>query len=244
MDLESATEDLYRVAPAEFTSTRDAMAVQARQAGQQELASSLRKLRKPSVGAWLANLLVLEQSSDVRRLVDLGAELRAPNRQLEGEQIRRVSKERSVAVSGLVRDAKSRASRLDQPVSRAASEELEATLEAAFADPKAAESLLRGRLNKGLHYSGLGFDAQASPGVSGSRTASRRADRTAAKRNLEKASNEAQRADAQMEKTSQAVTAATQELTRLKSAKTVAIRHSKEAHAKVSAAKKALGALH
>ena len=82
--------------------------------GQRELAASLKKLRKPSVGAWLANLLVAEQSSDVEQLVDLGAELRIPKRKLEGDQIRRVSKEKGDVVAKLVRDATSKASREGQ----------------------------------------------------------------------------------------------------------------------------------
>src|SRR5271165_5698348 len=99
MELDSAAQELYRLAPAQFTSARDMMVAAARQAGDPELASSLKKLRKPSVGAWLANLLVFQQASDVQRLVDLGAELRAPERKLDGEQIRRVSKEKGDSVS-------------------------------------------------------------------------------------------------------------------------------------------------
>ena len=165
MDLERATEELYRVTPARFTSARDAMAAAARDVGQRELAASLKKLRKPSVGAWLANLLVSEQSSDVEHLVDLGAELRMPKRKVEGDQIRRVSKEKGDVVSKLVRDATSKASREGQSVSASAMLELEATLDAAFADPQAAEMLLQGHLSSGLHYSGLGFAEQAVSGI-------------------------------------------------------------------------------
>jgi hypothetical protein len=223
------------------------MAAEARQAGQPELASSLKRLRKPSVGAWLANLLVFEQSDDVERLVDLGAELRAPNRKLDGEQIRRVSKEKSDAVSKLVRDAESRASRADQSVSTAASQELEETLEAAFANPEAAESLLGGGLNRGLHYSGLGFGNQPvtrSPKGTKGRTSEGRSgsnvDRIAAERDLEMAQHEAQQADALLATARQAVAETAQELARLKSAEMLAVRKSKAAHVKVSSAKKKL----
>jgi hypothetical protein len=92
MDLENATQELYRVAPAHFTAARDRMAAEARQAGDSDLATSVKKLRKPSVGAWLVNLLVFEQPSDVERLVELGVELRSPKLKLHGEQIRKVSK--------------------------------------------------------------------------------------------------------------------------------------------------------
>lgn len=235
------------MAPAKFTAARDAMAAEARKAGHQELAASLKKLRKPSAGAWLANLLVLEQSSDIERLVDLGTELRAPKRKLEGEEIRRVSKEKSDAVSELVRDARSKASRAGHSVSAAASQELEETLEAAFADPQAAESLLEGHLSSGLHYSGLGFGAQTflapptnAKGSASARRAKSEAEQIAAERNLEKVHDEAERADADLETARQALAEAARELTRLKSAEALAVRRSKAAHARVSTTKKKL----
>jgi hypothetical protein len=249
MNLETATRELYRVAPARFTTTRDAMATAARDAGQRELASSLKKLRKPSVGAWLANLLVLEQSSDVEQLVDLGAKLRAPQRNVEGDQIRRVSREKGDAVSKLVRHARSMASREGQSVSAAASLELEATLEAAFADPQAAASLLQGRLSSGLHYSGLGFGEQADtgstsdPASSASTRRAKSADKIAAERNLAKARHESERADAHLEMASRAVADAAEHLTRLESTKAEAVRRSEEAHARASAARQKLDKL-
>ena len=247
MELERATRDLYRTAPAEFTAARDVMAAEARQAGDSELASSLKKLRKPSVGAWLANLLVLEQASDVKRLIELGAQLRAPERKLEGAQIRRVSKEKGEVVSQLMRDAQSKASEAGQSVSATAAQELEATLEAAFADPQAAQTLLGGCLTSGLHYSGLGFGelaASGSPtgtkGPASPHGARSEADRVAAEQSLEKACHEAELADADVEKARQALARAAEELTRLKSSEALAVRRSKAAHAKVSAAMKNL----
>jgi len=247
MDLAPATQELYRLPPAQFTAARDAKVSEARQAGRAELASSLKKLRKPSVGAWLANLLVLEQSKDVERLIELGVELRSPKRKLEGQQIRRVSKEKGDAVSKLVRDARSKASQKGQSVSAAALQELETTLEAAFADPQAAESLRGGRLSSGLHYSGLGFATPPQPGSlprktgsASDRSSRSEADQIAAKRNLENANRDAEQADAHAERARQAVAKAADELTRLKSAEALAVQRSKEAHAQASTAKRKL----
>lgn len=247
MDLESASQELYGLAPNEFTAARDAKASEARKAGCPELAASLKKLRKPTVGAWLANLLVLGQSRDVEHLIDLGVELRAPKHSLEGAQIRRVSKEKADAVSKLVRDARSQASRMGQPVSAAALQELEATLEAAFADPQAAETLRSGRLSSGLHYSGLGFASQRQAGslqrTTGStsdRSSRSRADQVAAQRDLEKAKRDVEQADADVVKARRAVAVVADELKRLKSGEALAVRRSKEAHDRASAAKKKL----
>ena len=247
MDLEGASQELYGLAPSEFTAARDAKASEARKAGCPELASSLKKLRKPSVGAWLANLLVLEQSRDVERLIDLGVELRAPKHDLEGELIRRVSKEKGDAVSKLLRDARSKASRMGQPVSAAALQELEATLEAAFADPQAAETLRGGRVSSGLHYSGLGFPAHSQTGSlprargSTSDQSSRsRPDQVAAQRDLQKANRDVEQADADVGKARRAVAVATDELKRLKSVEALAVRRSNEAHDRAAAARKKL----
>lgn len=256
MDLESATHELYRLVPTQFTAVRDAKASEARQAGHPDLASSLKKLRKPSVGAWMANLLVLEHSNDVERLIDLGGELRSPRNKPEGQQIRRVSKEKGDAVSKLMREATSKASRMGQPVSVAALQELEATLEAAFADPQAADDLRGGHLSRGLHYSGLGFTGPTQS-TSLSRTKSPTSSRTkspmsprisragperiAAQRNLDKANREVQRADAALKKARQAVAEAADRLTHLKSAEVLAVRRSKEARDRALAAERKLG---
>jgi hypothetical protein len=248
MDLDSATKELYGLVPMQFTAARDAKASEARQAGRPDLASSLKKLRKPSVGAWLANLLVLERSRDVERLIDLGGELRAPGNRIEGEQIRRVSKEKGDAVTKLMREAKSKASRMGHPVSVAALQELEATLDAAFADPHAAEDLRGGHLSRGLHYSGLGFTTptQTTSPSRGKGSASPRSsrsdpDRIAAQRRLDKANREVQQADAEVKKARQAVAKAADGLTRLKSTEVLAMRRSKEARDRVLAAEKKLG---
>lgn len=249
MEFERARRDLYRKAPADFTAARDAMASEARQGGDSALATKLKKLRKPSMGAWLANVLVLEQLDDVERLVDLGAQLRTPKRELDGEQIRRVSKEKSDAVAKLVRDAKSRASVAGLSCSAAASGELEATLEAAFADPQAAESLLRGSLSSGLRYTGLGFGAQLNaPAPTGTKGSSspRRAGSDAARiaeRDLEKAHREAERAEGELETARRAATDAAKALTRLQAAEALAERRSQSARARESAAKEKLGKL-
>jgi hypothetical protein len=248
MDLESATQELYGLAPAQFTAARNAKVIEARKAGFSDVAASLKELRKPSTGAWLANLLVRERSKEIENLVELGDSLRVPQSTRGGDQIRKVTKEKVDAASKLIRHAKSRASQLSHPASTSAIEELETTLDAAFADPQAAARLRQGRLTSGLLYSGLGFIAQtqsgspsrpkASKGSASAQGSRSVADRASMKRDLDKAIREAEQADAHLQKTRQAVAAAADELVRLRSDETLAVRRSKEAHAKASAAKK------
>lgn len=58
MDIDDVADELYAVLPAEFTATRDDRARAARRAGDRELARRISTLRKPTLGAWAANLLV------------------------------------------------------------------------------------------------------------------------------------------------------------------------------------------
>jgi hypothetical protein len=249
VDLESVTRELYGLLPNEFTGTRDARASEARNAGDKTLASSVKKLHRPTVGAWLANLVVRERPKDVGRLIALGAELRKTRRSLDGEQIRRVSRERNETVTRLVRDARFLAARRGQPVSDAAVLELEATLDAAFADPTSAEALQGGHLTTALQYSGLGL--APGPDISSGTTSDRQAGEKPrstgtlrkAQHDLEVANRDAARADAQVEEARLAVLAAEEDLTRLKAAVGEAKQRAQDAHRKAATAEKSLDAL-
>lgn len=156
MDLDSVAGELYELPPEEFTSARNARAGEARSAGDRELAAAIKKLRRPTAGAWLANLLVRERPEQVAELLDLGAAMRRAQEELAGNELRQLSQQRRQAVAALGDEARHLVRELGRPLSEASARELEATLQAAIADPGAAEELRRGRLTAGLRYSGLG----------------------------------------------------------------------------------------
>lgn len=253
--LNRRVDELYGLPPNEFIAARDSLVAEARKAGDQAVASSLKTMRKPSVGAWLANRLARERTQDLDRLVTLGGRLRDATNSLDGDQIRAASKTKSEAIAALVREAQSIASRSGQPVSETAVVDLEGTLEAAFADSQAAASLRSGRLTNGLRYSGLGFAADSQTGpvsvAKGSApprhttksTGSER-ERLEAEREVVHAKRDAQRADAEVEKARQAELVAAEDLERLKSAAKLAVRRAKEAHQKATAAEQRLRRLH
>ncbi len=222
--------ELYRLAPNDFTAARNARVAEARQSGNTALAASLKKLRKPTVGAWLVNLLSQERAQDLERLITLGTELRRGQHRADGEVIRRVSKKKRDAVAKLLAEATLMASNRGQPVSEAAAMDLEATLDAAFADPRAAESVRAGRLTTGLRYSGLGL---ADPGPEARHRAPKversGAAMAAAKRDLELANRDAARADAEVEKARHAVASAEDDLKTLKAAAALAVRRATDA---------------
>jgi hypothetical protein len=239
VSFESVTAELYRLAPNDFTAARNARVSEARKAGDSSLASSLKELHKPTVGAWLANLLAHERPEDLESLIELGDELRRGQNRADGEVIRRVSKKKQEAVAKLLSEANAMAKRRRQPVSGSAAMDLEATLDAAFADPKAAESVRAGRLTTALRYSGLGLaDTASAPAVRGSKVDRSASATAAAKRDLEEAGREAELADAEAEKARRAVALAENDLKRLKATAAVAARRATDAHKKASAAKK------
>jgi hypothetical protein len=156
IDLDTVADELYGALPSEFTSRRDALAGEARRAGDRALAAEIKKLRRPTMGAWLANLLVRERRDEVARLLDLGSALRQAQATLATGDLRRLSQERHRLLTDLEQEAGRLADRHGQAVSGAVAQELSDTLEAATADPDAADALRAGRLTTGLHYSGLG----------------------------------------------------------------------------------------
>ena len=157
IDLDTVADELYALAPPEFTSRRDARAAEARKAGDKALAAEIKRLRRPTTGAWLANLLARQRSDQVGELLDLGTALRQAQATLAIDDLRRLSQERHRVLTALSREARDLASQGGQVVSDAVAKEVEATLEAALADADAGDALRAGRLTTGLHYSGLGL---------------------------------------------------------------------------------------
>jgi chromosome segregation ATPase len=163
-NVDEVADELYALHPAEFVAARDARAKQARAAGDREGARRISGLRKPTVVAWLANLLARERADSVRPLLELGAALREATETLSGPQLRDLSRQRNELVGALVREARTLGAaagqrRLGEDTVRG----LEATLHAALADPQAAQQLIEGRLTEGLTHSGFAAPSVATP---------------------------------------------------------------------------------
>lgn len=247
MDLASVVDELYGLPPRQFTEVRDTRASEARAGGDRDLASAVKKLRKPSAGAWMANMLARQQKAEIDRLIGLGERLRSA-RNPSGEQIRTVSKEKADSVTALLRQAGSIAGRAGEPMSQAAEQDVEATLDAAFADPTSAAALREGCLTVALHYSGLGFgsEGRASPSrVSGKARRSRQSPATnaavaSARRGVQEASEEAEQADADLKTAKRAVVDAEADLKRLQATLAVSERRAMQARQRKATAEKKL----
>jgi len=156
VDLDSVADELYGLAPADFTEARDRAVKDARKAGDLVLAKSVSQLRKPTQAAWLANLLVRRDPGDVDGLLDLGEHLRAAQKALDGDEMRRLTQRRRTTIATLLKTVETLAGQHGAKLSSTVATDVEATLEAAVADPDAGEALRSGRLTTAMSYAGFG----------------------------------------------------------------------------------------
>src|SRR5215470_5458430 len=161
--LDDIARELYAVNPDEFTAARDERAAQAKSAGDTELARQLRKLRRPTTSAWLVNLLSRERGDELNELLELAERFREEG--LTGQRMRELSEQRRRLVRGLLGDVERLAENAGVGASAEIIRQVEATLGAAVADPRAAELVRGGQLHKPLSY--VGFGPSASPGGPG-----------------------------------------------------------------------------
>jgi len=147
VSIEEVADRLYALEPEEFTAARD-VAVKNADGDDRK---AVKALRKPTVAAYVVNMLARSNRDDVEALVALGDDLR---KAMAGKgDIRELSEQRRDAVRELVHAAPDAAGR---DLTAAVEEEVAATLEAATADPGLGAAVLSGRLVKPLRYAGFG----------------------------------------------------------------------------------------
>jgi hypothetical protein len=129
----------------------------ARKAGDRELAGRIGGLRRPTVGAWLVNLLAHQRPDLIGELLALGEQMRSAQRNLRGDELRELSTQRRAMVAALARESRALAVAAGRGV-RAVLPlgEVENTLTAALADAEVAEEVRLGRLVKPIEYAGFG----------------------------------------------------------------------------------------
>ena len=151
-------QQLYRTPPDRFVAARDAAVADARRAGDPSTARQLARLRRPTVAAWLVNLLAISRPELVADLVELADALRTAQRELRGPRLRELSAQRRAVVGALVAEVRKLAAAEPEapPAGRLPLAEVEATLNAAFSDAEVAEQVRAGRLLRAASYAGFG----------------------------------------------------------------------------------------
>ncbi|WP_416906280.1 hypothetical protein [Micromonospora echinospora] len=151
-------ERLYGTPPDRFVAARDAAVAESRRAGDPATAREIAKLRRPTVAAWLVNLLAIRRPELVAGLVELAEALRSAQRDLRGPKLRELSAQRRAVVAALVAEARTLAAGTEgaPPAGRLPLAEVEATLNAALADTEVAAEVRAGRLLRAASYAGFG----------------------------------------------------------------------------------------
>lgn len=159
-DLADAVDSLYAASPADFVRIRAGLVADAKAAGDSELATTLKALRKPSAAAHLVNRWVRDEPDALAELRDLGERLRAAQAHLDGAAMKTLAVERHSVIPQL-------AAQCTAGESAATREQVAATLTAALADPQAQAAVDSGALVSAISYSGFGevdlSDAIATP---------------------------------------------------------------------------------
>lgn len=182
-------DTLYALPPKAFTAARDERVAAARNAGDRTLATEFGALKRPTVGAWLVNLVALRRPDTVESLVDLGQAIRDAQGVVSAAELRELSNRRRAELDAAIALVRRLATEAGETATPAQLSEAEGTLAAAMADPEAAEQVRAARLLKPLTYSGFGGAAfggsapvrpGAGPGVRSASRASTSSARSAA----------------------------------------------------------------
>ncbi len=155
-DLLDIADELYGLLLADFTPARDAKAKELKGT---DLAGPVKALKKPSVAAWVANMLVRHETEQVDQVLAVGAALRDAAASLDGKELRELTKQRRQLTAAVTTRARGVASSLGAKVTPAVADQVEATLTAAMLDADCAKALRSGLMVTALSSTGLGESA-------------------------------------------------------------------------------------
>ena len=156
-------DELYALRPDEFAAARDEQVRKARAAGRQPLARELGKLRRPTLSAWLINLLWRDQREVLEQLLDVADSLSAAQAEAAGAELRRLTAVRRELETALIRRAHVLADEAGVKVTESVEREAQETLAAALARPEVAAEVRTGRLVKPSSYAGFGTVTTFAP---------------------------------------------------------------------------------
>ena len=145
-------EELYGLAPGEFTTVRDARAKELKGT---DLAAAVKKLRKPSVAAWVVNQLVRHETDQVTQVLAVGSALREAQANLAGEELRELTRQRRQLTAAVTTRARAVAAERGVKVTPAVADQVEATLTAAMVDEACAAAVRSGLLVAALSTTGV-----------------------------------------------------------------------------------------
>ncbi|HEV3475633.1 MAG TPA: hypothetical protein VG602_09755 [Actinomycetota bacterium] len=156
---------LYGLPLEEFTAGRDRLAAELSERDDRTAAVRVKKLRRPTLPAWIVNQLVRSHRSEIDELLSLGQEVRAAQRAaLSGgrtQGMREITVRRRRALDRLLDLAEELLAQAGHATSRSTLDRIGDTLMAATVDEGAADNVRAGRLERELSAPS-GFEAAAA----------------------------------------------------------------------------------
>src|SRR3954447_16241733 len=149
-------DELYGLPQDDVTPARDAKAKELKAGPDgKELAAAVKKLRKPSVAAWVVNLLVRRETEHVEQVVAVGTALREAQAGMDGAELRALTTQRRKLTAAVTQQARSQALDEGVKVTQSVADQVEATLTAAMLDPECAKAVRSGLLVAALSATGV-----------------------------------------------------------------------------------------
>ena len=152
-ELIAIADALYAAPLGDFTPARDARVKELK--ADKELAAAVKALRKPSVAAWVVNLLVRREADQVAQVLAVGQALRDAQASLDGDELRALTRQRRQLTSAVTSQARSVAAEAGLRITQSVADQVEATLTAAMLDAGAAQAVRSGLLVAALAATGV-----------------------------------------------------------------------------------------
>jgi DNA repair exonuclease SbcCD ATPase subunit len=152
-DLLAVADELYALPQDAFTAARDARAKELK--ADKDLATAVKRLKKPSVAAWVVNLFVRRESEQVEQVIAVGNALRDAQEGMDATELRALTRQRRQLTSAITQQARELARDEGVKVTTAVSDQVEATLTAAMLDPACAQAVRSGLLVAALAATGV-----------------------------------------------------------------------------------------
>jgi hypothetical protein len=153
-DSNEPLDRLYGLSLDEFTPARDQLAAELREQGNHDSAAQVKKLRRPTLSAWVVNQLVRHHEREVQELLSVGDDVRATQRAaLSGrgaERVREITARRRRAMDRLLDLAEDLLAQAGHATGRSTLDKVGDTLMAATVAEEGAEAVRVGRLAREL----------------------------------------------------------------------------------------------
>jgi hypothetical protein len=152
-ELLEIADELYALARDEFTPARDLRAKELK--ADKALSAAVKRLKKPSVAAWVVNLFVRREAEQVEQVIAVGTALREAQEGMDGAELRALTKQRRQLTAAVTHRARTLAKDDGVTLTQAVADQVEATLTAAMLDPACAQAVRSGLLTAALSSTGV-----------------------------------------------------------------------------------------